>query len=467
MDMLFASILLFFTYIVLSMLLFMRLFLIILTFFVTQQADAQGNYNKWSLEASLGLNNAIGPFAEGYSSNYLTFAHVDGGARRMFNNMVGLKLDAAFDRIKNDEWGNIQGPDEFTKSGEFQTHYFRLSLQTVLNVGHVLRLYELDKNFSALLHFGFGFSSLKNQKRSVWFKDWHSQGSDEMVNYILGITPQYRVHDKWAVYFDASLVANAWQSKTWDFTENNFQKGLHGRILNFSVGVCYYLGSSSKHLDWVFTPAPLPEVDTIQLAKKKPKENVELADENLANTKINLPDEDNDGIPDDEDDCPAVYGRGPNGCPNFDTDKDGVPDSQDACPETKGVVENNGCPELDLYVKKVFNEAMNDVDFEVNQDVLMDDSYAILDKVVKVLNEYPEFKLLEVHGHTDNSGHAEPNMILSKARAIAVVNYLVSKGIDPVRLEAIGHGGTKPIAANDNPAGREQNERIDFSVRYE
>lgn len=456
-----------FPYIGLYMLLLMRLFFVIIGIGFVQYLHAQVSYNKWSVEASFGLNNAIGPFAEGYSSNYLTFAHVDVGGRRMFNNMVGLKLDVGFDRIKNDEWGNIQGPDQKTKSKEFQTHYFRTSLQVVLDAGHVLRLYELDENFSALVHFGFGFSSLKNQKRSVWFKDWHSQGTDEMVNYVIGITPQYRVHDKWAIYFDATLVANAWQSKTWDFTENNFKKGLHGRLLDFSVGVAYYIGAGTKHLDWVITPGVMFDADTARIAQKKAIEGERKDDKTVADVQINLPDEDNDGIPDDEDACPAVYGRGPNGCPNFDSDKDGVPDSQDDCPDTKGVIENNGCPELDLYVKKVFNEAMNDVEFEFNQDVLIEDSYPILDKVVKIMNEYPEFKILVIHGHTDNSGHTEPNLILSKARAVAVLNYLVSKGVDVTRLEAIGHGSTKPIAANDNPAGRDQNERIDFSVRYE
>lgn len=439
---------------------------------------SQHGYNQWSLDANLGLNNATRPFAPGYVSNYLGFLHADLGARYMLSNKLGVKLDVGFDRIKNDQSGNIQGPiaDDgsytFVKSGEFQTHYFRISLQSVIDLGRMMEFEKLDKNLSLLMHFGFGFSSLKNQKNSVWFENWKTQGTDEMMNVIIGLTPQYRIHEDWALHLDFSLVGNAWQSKTWDFTENSFEKGIHGRLFNFSVGASYYLGKHSNHYDWVVTccgSGGIPEgVDSVRVIETvKTIETIRYVEkETKKEVKPPVLDTDGDGVPDDVDKCPNTYGDTEDGCPVADTDGDGVPDEVDNCPKTPGTKLNKGCPELDLYVKKVFNEALIGVKFETNRDVITERSFLILDKVVKVMQDNPSF-FLEINGHTDNVGREEPNMVLSKARAEAVLKYLVDKGIDPSRMKAIGHGETRPLASNDNPAGREQNRRVEFVVRYE
>lgn len=76
-----------------------------------------------------------------------------------------------------------------------------------------------------------------------------------------------------------------------------------------------------------------------------------------------------------------------------------------------------------------------------------------------------EGKVIRVEGHTDDvpSGGAFPtNWELSTARALAVVRFLQSKGIDPSRLAAAGYGEYRPIAPNDTPEGRSQNRRIEI-----
>lgn len=71
----------------------------------------------------------------------------------------------------------------------------------------------------------------------------------------------------------------------------------------------------------------------------------------------------------------------------------------------------------------------------------------------------------EVGGHTDSSGRAAANRRLSLARAQAVVNYLVSRGLPAPQLQAAGHGDTRPIADNASPEGRARNRRITFTPR--
>ena len=71
---------------------------------------------------------------------------------------------------------------------------------------------------------------------------------------------------------------------------------------------------------------------------------------------------------------------------------------------------------------------------------------------------------VNVEGHTDGDGDASANLALSVARAEAVVDALVLRGIDPERLYAVGYGESLPIASNDTRAGKQANRRIAFSV---
>jgi outer membrane protein OmpA-like peptidoglycan-associated protein len=103
------------------------------------------------------------------------------------------------------------------------------------------------------------------------------------------------------------------------------------------------------------------------------------------------------------------------------------------------------------------------VQFETNAFALLPISLIELDKLVQVLNENPTIKL-EIKGHTDNIGKAEDNIKLSTNRAKSVVDYLVSKGINAVRLNYKGFGATQPIADNITQEGKTKNRRTEFVV---
>jgi outer membrane protein OmpA-like peptidoglycan-associated protein len=68
---------------------------------------------------------------------------------------------------------------------------------------------------------------------------------------------------------------------------------------------------------------------------------------------------------------------------------------------------------------------------------------------------------IEISGHTDNVGNPKANKTLSAKRAQACRDYIVSKGIDKKRLDAIGFGDEHPIAPNDTEMGRQKNRRIE------
>jgi len=83
-----------------------------------------------------------------------------------------------------------------------------------------------------------------------------------------------------------------------------------------------------------------------------------------------------------------------------------------------------------------------------------------LDRVVEYMTHKPSARI-RIAGHTDNVGNARANQRLSKKRAEAVRDYLVSQGIDGGRIEAVGYGDERPIAPNDTEEGRQKNRRIE------
>ena len=166
------------------------------------------------------------------------------------------------------------------------------------------------------------------------------------------------------------------------------------------------------------------------------------------------PDSDGDGVPDYLDQCPGTppgVAVDNAGCP-FDSDGDGVADHLDKCPNTpKGATVNEvGCWSLEATTL-----------YDTNSSYIRPEAYPLLDEVAIILEKNPEMEV-EVQGHTDNKGTAEYNQWLSEKRAQKVKDYLVSKGIDPSRLQATGFGLTQPVASNDTQEGRAQNRRVEL-----
>lgn len=74
---------------------------------------------------------------------------------------------------------------------------------------------------------------------------------------------------------------------------------------------------------------------------------------------------------------------------------------------------------------------------------------------------------LSVSGHTDNTGNADANLTLSQARADAVRDAILARGVAGSAVEATGFGDTQPIADNATDAGKAANRRTEFSWVFE
>ena len=110
---------------------------------------------------------------------------------------------------------------------------------------------------------------------------------------------------------------------------------------------------------------------------------------------------------------------------------------------------------------------LDQVLFDSGKAELRGGAFPVLDKVAQVLNQV-EHQPVGVEGHTDNqpikhSGWPD-NDTLSLARATAVVDYLVEKGVNRERMTPAGFGESRPIASNDATEGRQKNRRVEIVI---
>ena len=101
--------------------------------------------------------------------------------------------------------------------------------------------------------------------------------------------------------------------------------------------------------------------------------------------------------------------------------------------------------------------------FDYGKSLLKPEAFTTLDEWVRRLNETPSTQI-KITGYTDNQGSEELNLKLSKARALAVGQYLNSKGIERSRISLEGLGNQNPIESNDTEQGRAKNRRVEIEI---
>ncbi len=122
-------------------------------------------------------------------------------------------------------------------------------------------------------------------------------------------------------------------------------------------------------------------------------------------------------------------------------------------------------PEIQEEVVQKVNLAAQQIFFASGSDQLLLKSYFALDELAALLQEHSTVKV-DIEGHTDNTGNAKANQVLSEKRAQAVKKYLASKGVAGDRMTAIGYGQTQPIVDNNTTEGRSKNRRVEIKMHY-
>ena len=105
-----------------------------------------------------------------------------------------------------------------------------------------------------------------------------------------------------------------------------------------------------------------------------------------------------------------------------------------------------------------------DILFALDSAAVRSDLRRDLGVVAGNVQAYPN-STISIEGHTDNTGTANYNRILSQRRANAVADILVNNGVPPARLYAVGRGENEPVASNLSATGRAQNRRVEIVIR--
>lgn len=105
------------------------------------------------------------------------------------------------------------------------------------------------------------------------------------------------------------------------------------------------------------------------------------------------------------------------------------------------------------------------VGFRPSSDELNSNAFPLLDEIIQIAADCPS-AAITITGHTDSSGDEGTNQLLSKARADAVVAYMVARGIAANRLEARGAGSSVPLFTDDSIRARKLNRRIEFELHF-
>ncbi|MDP2923043.1 MAG: OmpA family protein [Candidatus Omnitrophota bacterium] len=148
----------------------------------------------------------------------------------------------------------------------------------------------------------------------------------------------------------------------------------------------------------------------------------------------------------------------------------------EALRNTRGLLEESLAKEIqDKQISLAMQEkglvitVVSEVLFDSGKAKLKPESLPTLDKVAKILVENVPENNINIEGHTDNEPikHSKwrSNWELSAQRALSVLEYLESKGVDAERLSASGYGQYQPVASNDTREGKQLNRRVEIVIR--
>lgn len=211
-----------------------RILLILLFAGVTSQA--QSTYTKWALEAGGGIHGSSGPYLQGFSQSDINLPQVFGGGRYMFNENFGLRGTIGYLSMSD-------GGD----SNEFKTHYYRGSLEVLVDLNELFEMWNPAGGFTILLHGGGGLSRANFKQIDSSATTTTSPGkADNLLHYTAGIMPQYQISEKISLFADFSYFGHISQSYTWD---GHAPVDKNGEIWMASIGIVFNLKSARKPWD--------------------------------------------------------------------------------------------------------------------------------------------------------------------------------------------------------------------------
>ncbi len=383
-----------------------KLFLLAIVALISSTTFAQGDYNKWSIEGGVGFNKAWRDYTPGYYTATPSWITGDVGARWMFSQRFGMKVDYGFNNITPGDG-----------SADFNADYQRVNLQAVANMGRVLRFEEWTKTIGLLVHAGPGVGFLHSDA---------FEGSDAQLNLMGGATLQFRLGKRVALNLDGSAILPFDKiDRSWDGYGASQKVGV---MFNGTLGLAVYLGKNEVHSDWYLEEeaglADLLEKYDALAEKLETYHNEAAKADELASTQQNV-----NKLSSDVEDLKKAKPAG-----NYDE-----------------------------FVKTLTEQGFVSAFFAYDSYKVPTSSISNINFLKTYLENNPSVNV-EVRGYADEKGAANYNQKLSEKRAEAAAKLLIEAGIAQSRINTVGMGIDSSVDKNSANA-RQLARRASFVIK--
>ena len=372
------------------------------------QINAQ-EYDKWSLDLGFGIHQVGAPLNDGYSVSPLGQGNL--GVRYMFNERFGLRADLGYNQFQESD-GNTN----------FSSNYYRASLEGVVNLGNILKFNNWTQRLNLLAHGGLGVSILNITEPVV-------SGNDYMTTINFGLTPQFKISDRIAVFADFSSLINFGQENTFNGGVNTDRRESNISIFNTSLGVNISFGKYRKLADFYFEEATPVENELEKIKKRLANAEKEIAD---LKTKESSPNKE-----------------------LIMTELDERYVKKDELNKYADVVSGGNVD----FIRELLNRGYINVYFDVNKSEIQEGSLNSVNYLKEFLMDNPTITATLI-GYADETGTEERNKTLSLKRAKSVNDMLVAAGINPTRITYFGAGEDKSVTEDARQFAR----RVTFKL---
>ncbi len=214
----------------------MNKFLFLPLFFFSLNIFSQNfDYDKVSIESSLGYSIPMINKSSDGSGEFASFSHINLGVRYMFNHKWGIKSDFSYDTFKDGDKGS---------------NHYRLNLEAYYNVGDIFDLNNISNQSIALYsHLGGGFTYNNthiNEVQIGYIPRWERQ-----INVTFGLSPRFRINDDISLLADwTNIIATRQQFYYSGEPVSSLTNGEIGFHMTFSLGISFSIGGFSDHADF-------------------------------------------------------------------------------------------------------------------------------------------------------------------------------------------------------------------------
>ncbi|WP_264509788.1 OmpA family protein [Flavobacterium sp. N1719] len=413
-----------------------------------KDTTATSEFNKWTIEATVGQAKGVKPYAVGYFSSdpgaFLGKPQANSfslSGRYMLSPNFGFRGSLHYDNLKNIK-------DNGSKPFEMQQ--FGVGLEGVVNLSRLLGIQENLNRFGLLAHGGIKIDAMTSKTANVFENDHNNGVTEWNGGLVIGVTPQFRITQKLAVMLDVSVQNNYRQHFNWDGSYSEITNNLNGQLITGSLGLSYSFGPNDIHGDWA-------------VIRDKKSDEIEALGKRIDDMETLMNDTDKDGVPDylDQENNSvagvAVDTRGK----MVDINRNGVPDELERYVDktTKEVKQQSN----EDMVTKLINEGYVTTYFDTNKSTPTNVSTEGIDFMLTYLRNFPNTKI-EIIGHADEVGSSAFNNNLANKRAEAVKAILVKAGIAADRMTVVTQGEDTSVDPNSDGA-RKLVRRVTFRVK--